>query len=86
MTNSDSSPVSPLPSDPNTRAWWGMPELSEEELVSDLDPEAEREHLIALCPDCTIERADYEGQEKHLPTCPNCGSESAPVPAAEAQA
>lgn len=35
----------------------------------------------ALCPDCRVERADFEGPEQHLPECPNCGSGAIPVSA-----
>lgn len=39
-------------------------------------------HPVFVCPSCTAERADYEGQPgKYLPTCPNCGSSLDPVPA-----
>ena len=33
-----------------------------------------------FCPACWIERTDYEGPGAHLPECPNCGAEAAPVP------
>lgn len=33
------------------------------------------------CPDCRVERADYEGRpDKWLPRCPNCGSSKGPTP------
>jgi hypothetical protein len=35
-----------------------------------------------VCPDCRVERADFEGPGWHLPSCPNCGSTADPVPAA----
>lgn len=31
------------------------------------------------CPDCGVERTDWEGPDAHLPTCPNCVSSAAPV-------
>lgn len=38
-----------------------------------------REHV---CPDCLVERADYEGpNDAWLPTCPNCGSAADPIAA-----
>jgi len=34
-----------------------------------------------VCPDCLVERADYEGAEHQwLPLCPNCGSVKDPEP------
>jgi hypothetical protein len=34
-----------------------------------------------VCPDCAVERADYEHEVGgYLPRCPNCGTASAPVP------
>jgi hypothetical protein len=34
-----------------------------------------------VCPDCAVERADYEHEAGgYLPRCPNCGTASAPVP------
>lgn len=35
--------------------------------------------MIAFCPVCEVERADYEGPGMHLPTCPNCGTHEDPV-------
>ena len=32
----------------------------------------------AYCPDCKVERTDYEGLGLHLETCPNCGATSEP--------
>jgi hypothetical protein len=33
-----------------------------------------------ICPECLVERADYEGPSgKWLPRCPNCGSLKDPV-------
>lgn len=33
-----------------------------------------------VCPDCHVERADYEGPNgAWLPTCPNCGSSADPA-------
>lgn len=36
-----------------------------------------------VCPACRVERADYEGPDRHLEKCPNCGSAAAPVPAGQ---
>lgn len=36
------------------------------------------------CPDCQVERADYEGPGWHLDTCPNCGTATIPVPIPDA--
>jgi NMD protein affecting ribosome stability and mRNA decay len=34
-----------------------------------------------VCPDCAVERADYEGPDgAWLPICPNCGSQADPAP------
>lgn len=38
-----------------------------------------------ICPSCRVGRADYEGPEMHLPECPNCGSESDPIPSASGE-
>lgn len=32
-----------------------------------------------ICPDCLVERADYEGPGQHLEMCPNCLSDRDPV-------
>lgn len=35
-----------------------------------------------VCPDCGVERTDYEGPNgAYLPTCPNCGSRCPPATA-----
>lgn len=36
---------------------------------------------VHVCPDCLVERADFEGAGTHLEACPNCQSHAAPVPA-----
>jgi hypothetical protein len=36
-----------------------------------------------VCPDCGVERADYEGPGAHLITCPYCNSDADPVPTVE---
>lgn len=32
-----------------------------------------------MCPACRVERCDYEAPDRHLPECPNCGVDAAPV-------
>jgi rubredoxin len=32
-----------------------------------------------VCPDCRVERADFEGPNQHLISCPNCGSKRYPI-------
>lgn len=32
-----------------------------------------------VCPECKVERTDYEGIDRHLATCPNCGSRQPPT-------
>lgn len=34
---------------------------------------------VAICPQCAVERADYEGVDQHLAQCPNCGSPKDPM-------
>lgn len=39
-------------------------------------PPVDREHI---CPECEVERADWEGPGMHLARCPSCGSDADPV-------
>jgi len=46
----------------------------------DIRPDGAASSDWRMCPDCKVERTDYEGEpSKYLEKCPNCGSKSDPV-------